>query len=172
MSRAFVRDSDDHPEPPPARHVPDLPPGTRNYLTAAGAQRLRDELQNLVEIERPPLVANTNDPDAKRRLLGVNQRIEELEQSLQSSEVIAPGEGSPDVVRFGATVTLRNRSGEELTYRIVGVDEAMFDEDSVSWVSPIARALTGARVGERVRFKFPSGEDDLTILSIRYTPAS
>ncbi|MDQ6808075.1 MAG: GreA/GreB family elongation factor [Verrucomicrobiota bacterium] len=117
-------------------------------------------------------MANTGDPDAKRRLLGVNQRIDGLEQSLQSAEVISPGEGSPDVVRFGASVTLRNRSGEQLTYRIVGIDEAMFDEDSVSWVSPIARALTGTRVGERVRFKFPSGEDELTILSIQYPPSS
>ena len=168
MSRAFVRDEDDHPEAPIARQRPDLPAGTRNYLTAAGAQRLRDELQKLVEQDRPPLVAQTADPDAKRRLLAVNQRIEELEASLQLAEIVpAAGDGT-DVVRFGATVTVRNGAEEELTYRIVGVDEAMFDEDAVSWISPIARALSGAKAGESVRFKFPSGEDLLTITSVQY----
>ena len=168
MSRAFVRDSDDHPEPPIARQAPDLPPGARNYLTAAGAQRLRDELQNLVEVERPPLVANTSDPDAKRRLLAVNQRIEELEQSLQTAEIVSPGDGTGDLVRFGATVTVRDESGEDSTYRIVGVDEIDVDRGWISWMSPIARALLNARTGDRVPFKFPSGEEHLEVLDVRF----
>ncbi len=168
MSRAFVRDSDDHPEPPIARQTPDLPPGTRNYLTAAGAQRLREELQNLVEVVRPPLVAKTDDPDVKRRLLVANQRIEALEESLQSSEILAPGDGPADAVRFGATVTVRDGSGEESTYRIVGPDEIDLDRHWISWMSPIARALLNARQGDQVPFVFPSGEDVLTILDVRF----
>jgi transcription elongation factor GreB len=70
-------------------------------------------------------------------------------------------------VSFGATVTVRRKDGE-ISYRIVGVDEADPDRGWVSWPSPIARALLQARLGERVSFKFPSGEETLEILEISY----
>jgi transcription elongation factor GreB len=72
------------------------------------------------------------------------------------------------VIRFGATVVVREESGGESTYRIVGVDETDFDRGWVSWLSPIAKALMNARLGERVRFKFPSGEEELEIIDISY----
>ena len=64
--------------------------------------------------------------------------------------------------------TNRDAAGEESTYRIVGVDEADVDRDWVSWVSPIARALLNARLGQRVRFRFPAGEDELEVVRIEY----
>ena len=73
-----------------------------------------------------------------------------------------------DQVRFGTTVTVRKPSGDETRYRIVGVDEMDVDRDWVSWLSPIARALLNARLGQRVRFKFPSGEEELEITAIAY----
>lgn len=168
MSRAFVRESDDQPDLPIARQSSALPQGAKNYITTDGAERLRQELQRLIEAKRPSLVASSDDPDAKRQLLALDQRVQELEESLRTAEVIRPEDGPADIVRFGATVTVRNQRGEESSYRIVGVDEMDLDRDWVSWISPIARALTGAKIRQRVRFKFPSGIDELEVIGIEY----
>lgn len=143
-----------------------LPPGAKNYLTPAGAQRLREELDRLVQEDRPRLAARLGEGEARRELQILDQRIYLLQHSLQSAEVVPPPVGLPDRVRFGATVTVRSSSGEESRYRIVGVDETDIDRGWISWVSPIARALVNAQVGQRVRFKFPSGEEDLEIVEI------
>ncbi len=168
MSKAFTREETNGPD------IPDLPPlasvlpsGAKNYITQHGAQRLRDELAQLVQEKRPQLAA-ADDLDAKRELGVLDQRIYQLEQSLQSAEIISPLGAPANIVRFGATVTVRDSSGEETRYRIVGVDETDFDHGWVSWLSPIARALMNAKLGERVRFKFPSGEEDLEIVAISY----
>ena len=169
MSKAFTREENDGPD------IPDLPPlssallpGARNYITAAGAERLRDELQRAVEITRPPLASSSDDPDAKRQLVKLDQRIAQLEKALQSAEIIATPKGAAETVRFGATVTVRESDGNEVSYRIVGVDETDSDRGWVSWVSPIAKALINGKRGEHIRFRFPSGEETLEILDIRY----
>ena len=169
MSKAFTREDDSAPE------LPDLPPltsslapGAKNYITPSGAQRLRDELQDLVENTRPMLAGAQEDPDAKRQLAKLNQRILQLEESLQSAEVVPIPTGPADVVRFGATVTVRESDGTETTYRVVGVDETDADRNWVSWMSPIAKALLNGKRGERIRFKFPSGEETLEIIKISY----
>lgn len=167
MSRAFVRESDvpQLPELPP--QASPLPPGARNYLTAGGARRLRDELARLMETERPRLAAAPGDDvDAKRELQALDQRIRYLQQSLRTAEVV-PAEGPADAVRFGATVTVRDASGDT-RYRIVGVDETDLDRNWVSWLSPIARALTNARLGQRVSFRAPGGMKELEIVAIAY----
>jgi transcription elongation factor GreB len=169
MSKAFTReetDGPDVPELPPLASV--LPAGAKNYITPKGAQFLRDELARLVNTVRPPLVAPADDPEAKRQLASLDQRIHRIEESLQSAEVVPPPEGEVDTVRFGATVTVRERNGEESIYRIVGVDETDIDRGWVSWLSPIARALMNAQVGARVRFKIPSGETELEVLGVGY----
>jgi len=169
MSKAFTREENDGPE------IPDLPPlssalapGARNYITAAGAQKLREELQRSVEIMRPALARSSDDPEAKRQLTRLDQRIIQLEESLQSAEIIASPEGPAEVVRFGSTITVRASDGNETAYRIVGVDEIDIDRGWVSWLSPIAKALLNGKRGERIRFRFPSGEETLEILNIRY----
>jgi transcription elongation factor GreB len=145
-----------------------LPPGARNYLTAGGAQGLREELNRLLNVERPPLAALADDAEARRRLQSVDERIDHLQQSLRSAVVVNPPAVPDDQVRFGATVTVRNRRGEESRYRIVGVDETDIDRDWVSWLSPIAKALLNARVGQLVRIKLPEGEDQLAVMSVAY----
>jgi transcription elongation factor GreB len=169
MSKAFTREDDSAPE------IPDLPllssalePGATNYITPQGAQKLRDELQKIVEEKRPQLVEARDDPDAKRQLTRLDQRIRQLEESLLSAQVVPPPTGPADVVRFGATVRIRESDGTETSYRIVGVDETDSDRNYVSWMSPIAKALLNAKRGERIRFKFPSGEEMLEIRDIRY----
>ena len=169
MSKAFTRDENEGPE------IPDVPPttsvltpGAKNYITAAGAEKLRNELQRLVEVTRPELVDARDDPDAKRQLARVDQRIRQLEESLQAAEIVDPKAGPADIVRFGACVAVRESSGEETAYRIVGLDETDPDNNWVSWMSPIARALLNRKRGERIRFKFPSGEESLEIKEISY----
>lgn len=169
MSRAFVRESDfpQLPELPP--QVSPLPPGAKNYLTAAGAQRLRDELARLLERERPRLAsAPADDTDAKRELQVLDQRIRYLQESLRTAEIAEPTPGPADTVRFGATVTVREMNGGETRYRIVGVDETDLERNHVSWLSPIARALMNARLGERVNFKAPRGARELEIVAIGF----
>jgi transcription elongation factor GreB len=88
---------------------------------------------------------------------------------LRSAVVVPPpAPEQRDQVVFGATVTVREPDGSEARYRIVGVDETDIDRDWVSWLSPIARALLNRKPGERVRFKFPSGEKELEIVAISY----
>ena len=169
MSKAFTRDENEGPDIPelvPTASV--LAPGAKNYITQEGAQKLRDELQKLVEVTRPQLVDARDDPDAKRQLARLDQRVRQLEESLQGAEIVDPKTGPLDVVRFGACVTVRESNGEETTYRIVGVDETDADNNWVSWMSPIARALLNRKRGEVIRFKFPSGEDSLEIKEISY----
>jgi transcription elongation factor GreB len=169
MSKAFTRESDDQPDVPVVAHQRSpLPPGAKNYLTPDGARRLRDELDRLVQVERPRQVASPGNPEAKRQLQLLDQRIHYLQRSLQSAAVVAPPIVPEAGVRFGASVTVRDRSGSESRYRIVGVDETDIDRGWVSWISPIAKALLNARLGERVRFELPSGQEELEILSITY----
>jgi transcription elongation factor GreB len=169
MSKAFTREDDNAPEIPDA--IPQtsvLAPGAKNYITAAGAQKLRDELQRLLEVTRPELAESRDDPDAKRQLARLDQRIMQLEESLQSAEIVESPNEPIDVVRFGACVTVRESDGGAAKYRIVGVDETDADQNWVSWMSPIAKALLNRKRGEQIRFKFPSGEETLEIINISY----
>ena len=173
MSKAFTRESDDLPDAPVvARQWSPLPPGAKNYLTPDGARRLRDELDRLVQVERPRQVASPDNPEAKRQLQVLDQRIYYLQRSLQSAVVVPPPIMPEAGVRFGASVTVRDRSGGESRYRIVGVEETDSDRGWVSWISPIGKALLNARLGEHVRFELPSGQEELEILSIAYECSS
>lgn len=168
MSKAFTRESDDTPEPPirPRTTTP-LPPGAKNYITAGGARQMQSELERLAQIERPKFAASAADPDARRRLQSLDQRIEHLQEILGTSVVVKPTATPLEHVRFGATVTVRSSSGET-QYRIVGIDETDVDRGWVSWLSPIAKALLNAKLGQRVRFAFPSGEEELEIVDLKY----
>jgi len=167
MSRAFVRESDSSsvPELPPL--VSPLPPGAKNHLTPGGAQRLREELARRLELERPRLAAApADDVDTKRELQVLDQRIRYLQESLRTAEIATIHAGPAEVVTFGATVTVREKDGDVASYRIVGVDETDLDRNWVSWLSPLARALTNRRVGDRVQFKAPRGVRELEIVAI------
>jgi transcription elongation factor GreB len=88
---------------------------------------------------------------------------------LETAVILGPPSEDTDVVRFGATVAVRNLpDGETVRYRIVGVDETDVARGWISWVSPVAKALLSAAVGDRVRAVLPSGERDLEILDVTY----
>ncbi|EEF61479.1 GreA/GreB family elongation factor [Pedosphaera parvula] len=169
MSKAFTKEADDNPEAPTLpRPVSVLPPGAKNYLTPDGAQRLRAELNRLQAEKRSQTATGEFSGNAQTEMQLVGQHILQLEQSLATAEIVPPPPQPWEQVRFGATVTVRDESGNETRYRIVGVDETDIDRDWVSWLSPIARALINARIGERVHFRFPAGEKQLEIVSITY----
>jgi transcription elongation factor GreB len=171
MSRAFVREDDapQLPELPPL--VSPLPPGAKNHLTAGGAERLRAEIARMLDSERPRLAAAPpDDIEAKHALQLLDQRIRYLQESLRTAEIVALTPGPTDVVRFGATVTVREPDGSATRYRIVGVDETDLERNWVSWLSPIARALLNARLGDRVTLKAPRGAKELEITGIEFEP--
>jgi transcription elongation factor GreB len=169
MSRAFVRESDvpQLPELPPLASP--LPPGARNFLTTAGAARLRTELADLLDTARPRLAAAApDDLDAKRELQLLHQRIRYLQASLRTAEIVAPPPPDAATVRFGAAVVVREPDATETVYRIVGVDEVDPSRGDISWLSPLARALLNARIGDRVTLSTPRGPRVLELL--RFAP--
>jgi transcription elongation factor GreB len=144
MSKAFTREDDDAPEMPVRRTAVAQAPDARNPITPAGAQRLREELEKLVEIERPRLVAEGS--AARRELQTVDERILSLQQSLQTAVVVPPpdppgGRRAFRRDRDGA----RCAGGETWPCRIVGTDEAAPERDWISVRSPLAMALLNAR---------------------------
>ena len=182
MNKAFVKENDqDDEESLPG--VPSLPPGTRNYMTRAGFEVLRGELDQLVRDERPRLVetvrwaASNGDRSengdyiyGKKRLREIDRRIRFLIKRLESATVVTPAEQeNVEQVFFGATVTVCDVDGDiEQTYQIVGVDEANASEGRISWIAPLSRALLKAREGDVVRFASPSGLREIEVLEIRY----
>jgi transcription elongation factor GreB len=184
MNKAFTRepdadaddDDDANPGPPP------LPPGTRNYLTPTGYQRLRDELLALIDDERPKIVeivswaAKNGDRSengdylyGKKRLREIDRRIRFLSKRLDIAEVADPAlHFGSDQVFFGASVTYANSRGEQRTITIKGVDEADSLAGEVSWIAPIARALLRSREGDEVRLQTPGGTETLEVLAVRY----
>ena len=187
MSKAFTRESeagDDEDEG--AAALPALPAGARNYITPAGYRRLREELMNLLDAERPKVVeivswaAKNGDRSengdylyGKKRLREIDRRIRFLMRRLDIAEVADPSvHFGRDQVFFGATVTYANARGEERTVTIKGIDEADSLAGEVSWVSPVARALLKAREGDEVKIVTPGGPERLDILEVRYPKPS
>ena len=97
----------------------------------------------------------------------IESAIRRLQQIL-NSVIIAEIPADQEKVAFGATVMTRHGNGEEAAYHIVGVEEADPERGSISWISPLARALLSRRTGDKVRFESPAGDEELTILSVRY----
>lgn len=154
MSRAFVDESasENSENASPELRIP-LPPGAKNYVTPEGAARLRSELDQLLALAQP-------------RLPEVERRIQYLSRMRAVMEVVPPPSSPPTRVVFGTSVTVKEGGGAERTYRIVGVDESDPGGGALSWISPVARALTGKRAGEQVRVTLPTGEQTLIIVSV------
>lgn len=155
---------------------------TKNYITPQGHERLRTELLQLLDIERPEIVkivhwaASNGDRSengdyiyGKKRLREIDRRIRFLNKRLEIAEVVDPSiREETDQIFFGATVTYANSKGEENTIRIVGIDEVNLDTGDVSWISPIAKAMIKKRIGDEVILHTPDGEDVLEILDVAY----
>jgi transcription elongation factor GreB len=185
MSKAFLREDaaladedDDEIGGAP------LPAGSKNYITPGGWQRLQDELKQLRRVERPKVVevvswaAGNGDRSengdylyGKKRLREIDRRIRFLGKRLEIAEIVDPARQTRhDRVFFGATVTYVTSADKEHTVTIVGADEADPDRGRISWLSPVARALLKAEVGDEVTVQTPGGRETLEVLAIRYDP--
>lgn len=180
MNKAFVKETDDDDDEDGG--LPALPAGTKNYISAAGQQRMKDELLQLIDIERPEVVrivswaASNGDRSengdylyGKRRLRQIDKRIRFLIKRLDLAEVVDPSiHYGSDQVFFGATVCYENEAGEATEITIVGVDEFDPLHGKISWVSPVARTLIKARVGDAVTLRTPNGQEELVIVAVSY----
>jgi transcription elongation factor GreB len=165
---------------------PDEPstPG-KNYITPAGFERLKDELQFLLTRERRAVTEvvtwaasngdrseNADYQYGKRRLRQIDGRIRFLRKRLEAAEVVDPesprtGQAATRAF-FGATVRYANAAGVERTVSIVGTDEVDLDRNHISWVSPLGRALLKSAEGDSVVLQAPGGTEYLDVLEVCY----
>lgn len=182
MSKAFTKETD-VAEDDVDEALPALPAGIKNYITPAGLQRLNDELRQLTRVERPKVVevvswaAGNGDRSengdyiyGKKRLREIDRRTRYLLKRIEIAEPVDPRlQKNHDQVFFGATVTYADKEDREHTVRIVGVDEVQHERGEISWVSPLARALLRARVGDTVEVRTPQGVEPVEVLEIAYS---
>ena len=181
MNKAFTRERDGEDEDDDVA-LPPLPAGGKNYITPAGYTRLRGELLTLIDDERPKVVetvhwaAKNGDRSengdylyGKKRLREIDRRIRFLTRRLEIAEVTDPSvHHGGEQVFFGATVTYADEAGEERTITIKGIDEADNQAGEVSWISPIARTLLRARVGDVLQLPTPAGVQEIEVLAVEY----
>jgi len=184
MNKAFTKepDADFDDDDALVGALPALLAGSKNYLTPAGYARLRQELMTLLDDERPKIVevvswaAKNGDRSengdylyGKKRLREIDRRIRFLTKRLDIAEVADPSvHFGQSQVFFGATVTYVNQRSEKRTITIKGIDETDNLQGEVSWVSPVARALLKARVGDEVQLMTPGGLEQIEVLGVSY----
>ena len=180
MSKAFTKETDASDEDELV--LPALPAGGKNYITPAGYARLRGELLDLIDNERPKVVeavhwaASNGDRSengdylyGKKRLREIDRRIRFLTKRLEIAEVVDPSlHAGSNQVFFGSTVTYIDDEGIKRTITIMGIDEADSRESQVSWISPVARALLKAHVGDEVLLPTPGGVRSLEVVAVQY----
>jgi transcription elongation factor GreB len=156
----------------------------KNYITPTGIEAMRAELNHLRRVERPEVVAtvswaagngdrseNGDYIYGKKRLRQIDGRMRHLLKRLEIAEIVDPAaQPVKDRIFFGATVTYEDQHGKVHTIRIVGTDEARIEQNEVSWVSPIARALMRKEVGDVALLRTPDGEVEIEVLAIAYEP--
>ena len=162
----------------------------KNYITPAGHERIKTELLQLLNLDRPEVVkvvhgaASNGDRSengdyiyGKKRLREIDRRIRFLNKRLEFAVVVdnsarKSGDADTEQIFFGATVTYSplegKDAGKETAITIVGVDEVDLEKNHVSWVSPIAKALIKARLGDCVTIQTPTGPTEIEILDVQY----
>jgi len=181
MSKAFTRENDDEQEEEP-EEAEALPATLKNYVTPAGLSQLQNEYHQLLKVERPKIVevvswaAGNGDRSengdyiyGKKRLREIDRRVRYLSKRLESAVMVDPEQQKElKQVFFGATVTYAREDDSEHTVTLVGVDEADASNGKISWISPVAKALMKARVGDQLELRTPSGKEQIEVLAIKY----
>ncbi|HEX6828580.1 MAG TPA: GreA/GreB family elongation factor [Burkholderiales bacterium] len=165
MSRAFVKE----PDSPPDEVLERPQSGHPNYITPEGLEQLRARLRTLEE-QRDVLGDVTEDPRRQQRLAELERDLHYFQGRIDRAMVVDPASQSGDEVVFGAVVEVLDEEGKTQKFAIVGEDEADAAGGKVSWVSPLARAMLGARVGDTVTWQRPAGNVELEITAIRHPP--
>ena len=160
------------------------PPPSKRYITKAGFDRLRAEVHRLLYQERPRVTREVTVAAAhgdrsenyeyklgKKKLREIDARLHKLTRQLEFYEVIDPALRPPtDRVFFGATVTVENEDGDEVTWQIVGGDELdeSLGKGRISYEAPLGKALLGKRAGDSVRVQRPAGDTELTVIKVEW----
>ena len=164
MSRAFVKEDDlehagiDIPERSISEEI--------NYVTPNGLKILH---QTVTQLESDRAQSMTDDsPSSKEKKMRIEREIRYYFSRIESAILIDPYKQPNDIVLFSAKVTVENSNADTHTFEIVGEDEADIKLNKISYVSPLAKALIGARIDDEVIWHKPSGVEPLTITDITY----
>ncbi|RPJ16820.1 MAG: transcription elongation factor GreAB [Deltaproteobacteria bacterium] len=163
MSRAFVKEPDGDQvidELPERVHSPHV-----NYVTPTGLRQLQEQVDGL--LARRKSLAGAVSAENKKQRMYIDRDLRYFEERIRRAVLIDPADQLEDEVHFGAVVEVETPEGRRMTFAVVGEDEADAAQGRISWVSPLARALAEARVGDAVVWKRPTGEVELTIVAIR-----
>lgn len=165
MSRGFVKEDDlehagtDLPERPLSLHP--------NYVTPRGLQLLEAEASRLDKL-RADLVTHKEDAIVQQQLANIDRDLRYFAARLEQAILVEPALQDKSRVLFGATVLVEDEDGVQHSFSIVGEDEADIAQQKVSYVSPIAKALIGRKVGDSVVWQRPAGNMQLDIIHIHY----
>jgi len=162
MSRAFIKEPDgdqvdhDPPERSQSSHT--------NYVTPYGLKQLQQRVQELIAVRDS--LTGKQDLGIQQQLKHVKRDLHYYAERVKRAVAVRPEAQPDDRVHFGASVEVEDMEGQCFHYLIVGEDEADPDLAKISWVSPLARALLGACIGDIVRWRRPAGDKELKITSI------
>lgn len=165
MSRAFVKEPDGDLVPDELPELPQQP--VPNYVTPEGLAALKAWRERL-QAELDGLDPNPEDIVDRSKRAHVARDLRFVDGRIEHAVVVDPAGQPADEVAFGATVVVAGEDGKKQTWRIVGENESDTDKGLVSWISPLARALVGARVGDVVTWPRPAGDLELEVLKISY----
>jgi transcription elongation factor GreB len=166
MSRAFVKESDGDQ---PGDELPERPQSPHpNYVTASGLRALQEQHAKLLEEKRHLTEGGEPEMLDKEHLKLVERDMRYFKERIERAVLIDPASQPADKIGFGALVECVDDNDEKHKFRIVGEDEADPKQGRISWVSPLAKTLNGASVGDTVTWKRPTGDLGLEILSLKY----
>jgi len=166
MSRAFTKESVDELV---AGELPERPlPAHPNYVTPHGLEQLQARARELQALHEALAAQSADDSGAKQKLREVERDQRYLNAQLERAEVVDPLGQPRDAVHFGATVKILDEDGKEHRFTLVGDDEADVAAGRISWASPLAKAMIGAKVGDTVKWRRPAGDTEVEITGIDY----
>ncbi len=165
MSRAFIKENDlEHA----SIDLPERPLSNRpNYVTANGLKLLNTQIDTL-KMQREKLKQNKDDSLINQKIAMIERDIRYYAAQIESAIIALPQNEDYGTVLFGAKVTVENEDGTISTFEIVGEDEANVHQGKVSYVSPLAEALIGSKIGDEVLWAKPMGDTYLIIRNIEY----
>jgi transcription elongation factor GreB len=153
----------------------------KNPLTRSGFQRIAEEHRQLLEVERPRIVENMATAAAegdrsenaeyiysRKKMREIDKRLRYLTGLMKDAQIIDPENVRSDRVGFGASFVIQDEDGQQREWTIVGVGEADADSGTISWQSPLARAVWNKRIGDLVTVRRPAGPIDYEIIDLHY----
>ena len=166
MSRAFTKESTDDLV---AGELPERPvPAHANYVTPRGREQLQARVRDLQSQHEKLAAQSDDDSEAKQKMREVERDQRYFNAQLERAALVDPAAQPRDGVHFGAAVTILDEDEKKHRFTIVGDDEADVAAGKISWASPLAKAMIGAKLGDTVRWRRPAGDTEVEIVEIAY----